>query len=192
MFLLGCWQSKVTVQKMTQAACSRSGGALTGRTREKRGEERKRGEQMLQVWGGKLIEMRCHLSLLVTVRAREGRGEGDRAGKSERKGRWGRLGEVWSHLCKKVGWLKPGTECLCVSTSRENFAKKKRAGSWQNVSVCVCKLLSDVSIIYKSRYMWVVMHRDFISTKFTSSTYMQQPHSHTRRCFWQRSMHEYA
>lgn len=51
---------------------------------------------------------------------------------------------------------------------------------------------SDVSIAYKRRYVWVGMHRDFTSTKFTSSTYMQQPHSHTHSWFWQRSTHEYA
>lgn len=90
----------------------------------------------------------------------------------------GRLGEVWSHLGKKVGRLKQGTECLCLH---------KQGG------FCVCLCMQALMCqSHKSRYVWVGMHRDFTSTKFTSSTYMQQPHSHTHSWFWQRSMHEYA
>lgn len=46
------------------------------------------------------------------------------------------------------------------------------------MSVCVCKLLTDVSIIYKSRYVWVRMHRDF-HTSTTFNVYVKTTLSHT-------------
>lgn len=46
------------------------------------------------------------------------------------------------------------------------------------MSVYVCKLLSDVSIIYKSRYVWVGMHRDF-HTSTTFNVYATTTLTHT-------------
>ncbi len=132
MFLLGCRRSKLTVRKWHRQRAHAVVGHSQEGHREKRGEERKRGEQMLQVWGGKLIEMRCHFSLLVTVRAREGRGKKQERVRG-REGGGGRLGEVWSHLGKKVGRLKLGTVCLCIH-EQGGYSKTKR---WR-LTDCVC------------------------------------------------------
>ncbi len=130
MFLLGCRRSKLTVQKMTQAACSRSGGALTGRTQEKRGEERKRGEQMLQVEEVNWLRWGCHFSLLVTVRAREGRGK-----KQERvRGREGGGGEA------RWGMITPRQKGRTIETGNRVSVYPRAGRIFQNKTLEVDRL----------------------------------------------------
>ncbi len=50
-----------------------------------------------------------------------------------RGGGGGRLGEVWSHLGKKVGRLKLGTVCLCIHEQGGYFKTKR----WR-LTDCVC------------------------------------------------------